>query len=172
MSDDPPPSNPVRSGAPDSGDGITLFCPHCDYNLTGLPENRCPECGEPFDPEELLSRLRRYREPIGGVVYTACVLGPAVILFPVGVLLTACGLTSWIRIWIVIHMTLWTVCFTLRIAVVISRRMHVQAAEEEGRNPLVPPSRLRTAAVMLLLLILQVFALAVVLPFLGLSLAP
>ncbi|MFH1748106.1 MAG: hypothetical protein ABIG44_13805 [Planctomycetota bacterium] len=30
-----------------------LECPHCTYNLTGLSEYRCPECGEPFDPDEL-----------------------------------------------------------------------------------------------------------------------
>lgn len=27
-------------------------CPQCDYNLYGLPEPRCPECGRPFTPEE------------------------------------------------------------------------------------------------------------------------
>ncbi len=28
-------------------------CPHCGYSLRGLPENRCPECGNPFDPAEV-----------------------------------------------------------------------------------------------------------------------
>jgi len=26
------------------------FCRRCGYNLHGLPENRCPECGKAFDP--------------------------------------------------------------------------------------------------------------------------
>ena len=29
---------------------MVLFCPRCRYNLTGLVEHRCPECGTPFDP--------------------------------------------------------------------------------------------------------------------------
>ncbi len=27
------------------------FCINCGYNLTGLTEPRCPECGQPFEPE-------------------------------------------------------------------------------------------------------------------------
>jgi hypothetical protein len=35
-----------------------LHCPTCGYNLTGLPENRCPECGSFFSPAELRSLAR------------------------------------------------------------------------------------------------------------------
>lgn len=30
-----------------------LRCPLCDYDLRGLAEHRCPECGHAFDPEQL-----------------------------------------------------------------------------------------------------------------------
>ena len=29
--------------------GSPRLCVHCDYDLRGLPEPRCPECGTPFD---------------------------------------------------------------------------------------------------------------------------
>ena len=54
----------------------TLHCPKCDYNLTGLTENRCPECGEPFDPEEL-SHLALARKPIRGSRLILLLIWPA-----------------------------------------------------------------------------------------------
>jgi DNA-directed RNA polymerase subunit RPC12/RpoP len=35
--------------------GSTVACPTCGYNLTGLTEARCPECGSKFTLDELLA---------------------------------------------------------------------------------------------------------------------
>ena len=34
-------------------------CPQCGYNLRGLVEPICPECGERFDPQRVLDHARR-----------------------------------------------------------------------------------------------------------------
>lgn len=34
-----------------------LLCPHCGYNLRGLSEYRCPECGKGFDPAKLTASM-------------------------------------------------------------------------------------------------------------------
>lgn len=36
-----------------------VFCPLCDYNLRGLTEPRCPECGFRFDWPHVLDPTRR-----------------------------------------------------------------------------------------------------------------
>ena len=41
-----------------------LFCPECAYDLVGLPENRCPECGLEFDIDELRRRYSDDEQPV------------------------------------------------------------------------------------------------------------
>lgn len=49
-----------------------LICPECGYNLQGLPEARCPECGCQFDPDELTAREQEGpRWPAKGLVVLA-----------------------------------------------------------------------------------------------------
>lgn len=42
-----------------------LICPNCDYNLTGLTRNLCPECGREFDPAGLRKAQQGIPRPIG-----------------------------------------------------------------------------------------------------------
>ena len=39
--------------------GDVLFCPKCGYNMTGLYEARCPECGSRYTLDQLLAHQRR-----------------------------------------------------------------------------------------------------------------
>jgi DNA-directed RNA polymerase subunit RPC12/RpoP len=39
----------------DRAGGKAVACPNCGYNLTGLGESRCPECGSRFTLDELLA---------------------------------------------------------------------------------------------------------------------
>ncbi len=48
-------NEPGNQPPPIEGD---LFCPECSYNLRGLIDDRCPECGEAFDRSTLhVSRI-------------------------------------------------------------------------------------------------------------------
>ena len=58
-----PPSNPPAHGLGSAPDwdrvGPEVSCPLCRYNLRGLVEPRCPECGYRFEWPDLLDPARR-----------------------------------------------------------------------------------------------------------------
>lgn len=82
-----------------------LYCPRCGYDVTGLPQPRCPECGCRFDPALLeFRRAASYRlwqafrdvsAPavlIGGVVVLSSRLGASLCLVaPLAVLILLFG---------------------------------------------------------------------------------
>jgi len=81
MADQPIPQPDLVTPPTDAG----LRCPQCDYNLTGLSEPRCPECGEAFDWEQVrraaanppriyFERVRGWRKVPGFFVTWATVL--------------------------------------------------------------------------------------------------
>lgn len=56
MSLETPTDSPNASSAPDwAAVEREILCPLCDYNLRGLTESRCPECGHQFAWAELLA---------------------------------------------------------------------------------------------------------------------
>ncbi len=68
----------------------SMYCRSCGYMLIGLPENRCPECWCPFDPQDVRT-YRRYPKGAGkGVLVLVCcwlaASGVAFVFLVVGVL--------------------------------------------------------------------------------------
>lgn len=56
----PTPPQPDAAAAPDwTAQQEDILCPLCDYNLRGLSEPRCPECGYRFTWPELMDEARR-----------------------------------------------------------------------------------------------------------------
>ena len=43
-----------------------VACPTCGYNLTGLREAKCPECGSQYTLDQLFAGLQADRELVGG----------------------------------------------------------------------------------------------------------
>lgn len=41
-----------------------IYCPKCDYDLTGAPTNRCPECGREYDQEKLARWVLDHDQPL------------------------------------------------------------------------------------------------------------
>jgi len=55
-----------------------MRCQTCQYDLTGLTEHRCPECGQPFDPEREHQRIESLQKSARAllIVSIACAIYP------------------------------------------------------------------------------------------------
>jgi len=64
-----------------SPDGRHIRCLHCGYTLTGLLENKCPECGRRFDPDYLLKLQHGDGLPTSGEkIFSMLSLGVVILL--------------------------------------------------------------------------------------------
>lgn len=63
---------------------MTLHCPKCDYDLTGLAEQRCPECGNAFDrlALEREQSIRRPRWWAACLIVLVCAYAPFAVWIP------------------------------------------------------------------------------------------
>ena len=57
-SPDPVPASPIAGADQLDVEGEGIYCPICNYNLTGILSGRCPECGSMFHREALLEAQR------------------------------------------------------------------------------------------------------------------
>lgn len=50
----------IATGLPTSSDE-EIYCPICNYNLTGILNGRCPECGSFFDRQAIMANQQANR---------------------------------------------------------------------------------------------------------------
>ncbi len=72
-------SGPGDDRPSQSPDPLTRFCPVCGYDLRGLPDQRCPECGHAFDPATL--PLTRERDVPSSPAATLALAGAILLAF-------------------------------------------------------------------------------------------
>lgn len=103
----------------------TLHCSCCGYNLTGLVQERCPECGDGFDRAAMIEVLRNPR-PLVPFLTVAFALGnPA---FIVSLATWLCTNHHQFRIWLCAALAA-----GLCSAIILSRRILIGRSARSGR---------------------------------------
>jgi len=132
------------------------FCIRCNYNLSGLTERRCPECGRSFDPSDggnfairpLPPGVRILLKTPGGLVLFPA--GMAVLLWLASFCMPGRWTTCWVTSW-----WLWGFVFFL----IVVRFFCLQVVAERYIAPSEPKLNYRpwalAAAILIVVLILN-----------------
>ena len=72
---------------------LRLHCPRCGYNLRGLPDGKCPECGTPFE-RDTLARMDQPTVSMGAIRLFA-VVWPVIYLVFIAPPATVVALVIW-----------------------------------------------------------------------------
>ena len=128
--------------------GSRLLCPKCNYDLFGLPENRCPECGTPFDPVVL---ARRFPKSIGLDALLVRLFWPNALTFAARVL---CEITGAL---FPLSAALLVLALVGLVILEILSCLHIAERRLLRRYPGRTPTRLQVLPVFILLYLLQLF---------------
>src|SRR5689334_17406303 len=73
----------LKTGLHPRRTGTIPHCPQCDYNLTGLSIERCPECGQLLTPDAIVfgTAHRSWRRIAAGVFCLALLIAPGLNMF-------------------------------------------------------------------------------------------
>lgn len=144
-------------------------CPTCQYDLTGLTRNICPECGTPFDLEDLKKRRGQAPMPVKGFEITrnlglqivagvfmltalSAFLPSIVVIAPLGLILTVTAILE---------------AHSLAERLAVNRSLRQHGTPEHWRN-----YRLLTGLFTVLFLLIQILVIAVVAVVIGLLVDP
>lgn len=115
----------------------TMYCLDCGYDVRGLPENRCPECGRAFDPDDSTTFLCSQVDGRRYLTWALLGLFGMVVPIPMARLLASVLLPGWVLglgVLIVFAAGLVTTAVTLGVSIKRLRQPPVAVAH---RNALV-----------------------------------